>query len=137
MSKPLRVCDANIAIRLLRWDHDTCSPIARKLFERAESGEFTLYFTSGCVAEITWVLTSYYEQDRKEVAFVLMELFRRPGIRLEHPQVTLAALKDLTTKPVDFLDAFHARLALEKGHEVVSFDRDFKKWPELGWKRPE
>ena len=58
MSKPLYLCDANIAIRLLRFDHATHSPIAKKIFERAEAGEFTLYFTSGCVAEIVWVMTS-------------------------------------------------------------------------------
>ena len=26
---------------------------------------------------------------------------------------------------------------LGKGHKVMSFDRDFKKWPKLDWKRPE
>ena len=137
MSKPLCLCDANIAIRLLRWDHKAHSPIAKKIFERAEVGEFTLYFTSGCIAEIIWVLTSYYALDRKEVAGVLIELFQRPGIRLEHPQVSLAALEDLKSKSVDYLDAFQARLALEKGYTVMSFDSDFKKWPELNWKRPE
>jgi len=136
MSKQLCLCDANIAIRLLRWDHETYSPIAKKIFERAEAGEFTLYFTSGCVAEIIWVLTSYYAQERKDVAVILSELFQRPGIRLEYPRVTLAALEDLKSKAVDYLDAFHARLALEKGHMVMSFDGDFKKWPELGWERP-
>ena len=80
-----------------------------------------------------WVLTSYYEQDRKEVAGVLETFLQRPGIRLEHPKVMLAALADLKTKTVDYLDAFQARLALQKGYAIMSFDRDFSKWPELNW----
>lgn len=136
MSKQLCLCDANIVIRLLRWDHEVYSPIAKKIFERAETGEFTLYFTSSCVAEIIWVLTSYYAQERKDVAAILSDLLQRPGIRLEYPKLILAALEDLKSKAVDYLDAFHARFALEKGHTIMSFDSDFKKWPELNWKRP-
>ena len=67
---------------------------------------------------------------------LVLRLFQRPGVRLEHSRVTLAALEDLKSKSVDYLDAFHARLSLEKEYTVMSFDSDFKKWPELGWKRP-
>ncbi|WP_309400001.1 PIN domain-containing protein [Cerasicoccus maritimus] len=137
MSKPVFLCDANIVIRLLQWDHEKLSPIAKEVFAKAEAGDYLLYFTSGCIAEIVWVLTSYYEQDRKHVARILSEFLQRPGIRLEHAKATLAALDDLQTKSVDYLDAFQARFAIEKGYAVMSFDRDFKKWPELGWQLPE
>jgi predicted nucleic-acid-binding protein len=136
MSKPVFICDANLVIRLLRWDHEKLSPLAKQVFQQAEEGTFLLYFTSSCIAEIIWVLTSHYEQDRREVAEILEAFLQRPGIRLEHPKATLAALADLQSKSVDYLDAFQARLALEKGYSVMSFDRDFKKWPDLNWKYP-
>lgn len=133
---PVYICDANVAIRFLRWDSETLSPIAKKIFKKAQSGDYTLYFTSSCVAEIVWVLTSFYEQDKTEVARILLEFLQRPGIRLEHSKVTLEALNDLTQKSVDYLDAFQARLSMEKNYAVMSFDKDFKKWPELHWSPP-
>ena len=136
MSKPIYLCDANVVIRLLQWDHETLSPRAKSIFQKSQDGDYVLYFTASCVAEIIWVLTSYYEQDQREVASILFEFLQRPGIRLEHPKATAAALDDLKHKSVDYLDAFQARLALEKGYSVMSFDRDFKKWPELNWQPP-
>jgi predicted nucleic acid-binding protein len=136
MSRPTFLCDANLVIRLFQWDHDKLSPIAKKVFQQAEDGVHTLYFTNACIAEIIWVLTSFYEQDKKEVARILGEFLQRPGLRVEQVKVVLAALNDLQTKSVDYLDAFQARLALEKGYSVMSFDQDFKKWPELNWESP-
>jgi predicted nucleic-acid-binding protein len=136
MSTPIYLCDANMVIRLLQWDDVKLSPLAKSIFQKAQDGDYTLYFTASCIAEIIWVLTSYYEQDKKEVARILSEFLQRSGIRLEHSKATLAALEDLTRKSVDYLDAFQARLALDKGYSIMSFDQDFKKWPELNWKRP-
>ncbi|MFP4157680.1 MAG: PIN domain-containing protein [Opitutales bacterium] len=136
MSKPVYLCDANIVIRLLQWDHEKLSPLAKRIFQKAQDGDYVLLFNASCVAEIIWVLTSYYEQDPRELARILFEFFQRPGIRLEHSRATLAALDDLSRVSVDYLDAFQARLALEKGYSIMSFDKDFKKWPELNWKRP-
>jgi predicted nucleic acid-binding protein len=136
MSPPVYICDANIVIRFLQWDHEKLSPLAKEVFQKSQDGDHVLYFTASCVAEIIWVLTSYYEQNQREVARILFEFLQRPGIRLEHPKATLAALEDLGRKSVDYLDALQARLAIEKGYSVMSFDRDLKKWPELNWKMP-
>ena len=137
MRRPSYVCDANLVIRLLRWDDKRLSPIAKEVFAKAAAGEFWLYFTSAGIAEIVWVLTSYYEQDRKAVAEILQAFLQRPGIRVENNGAVQEALLDLQSLSVDFLDAYQARLAVQRGFGVMSFDKDFKKWPELRWVFPE
>jgi len=131
------LCDANVVLRLLRNDDPELSPLARKVFEAAAEGRLILWLTSAVVAEITWVLKSHYKFDASAIAKALLPLLQRPGIKLEHGEATFMALSDFGRLNVDYLDALQARLAQSKGFGVISFDQDFRKWPELEWVQPQ
>ena len=134
MQPKILLCDANITIRLLTNDSEKLTPIVIKLFTDAQKGIHKLYFTTPCIAEIIWVLQSHYNQKPQRISETLKTLLTQKGVILHEPLVILQALEDYKTQNVDFIDAYHARLALNTAFEMTSFDRDFKKWPELNCK---
>ena len=50
------VLDANVILRLLLNDHETLTPAAMKMFQRAETGDLSLILTPLIVAECCYVL---------------------------------------------------------------------------------
>lgn len=60
--------DANVILRLLLADSPDQSPKARALFELAQAGKLTLFISHVMLAEVTWVLLSYYDFERGKVS---------------------------------------------------------------------
>jgi predicted nucleic acid-binding protein len=129
--------DAGVVLRLLRGDHPEHSAQAVALFKRAEAGEFRLELTEITVAEVIWVLTSFYKVSRGEAANALVKLLGNPGVAAgSAPWLSeaLVAFRDLN---VDAADCFLAARATKDSKPVVSFDRDFRKFTGLKWLTPE
>jgi len=96
----------NIILRLLTGEPPKQAQQALKLIQRAECGEVLLKISPLIIAEIVWVLISFYKQSRSEVANVLIPLFSTNGIFLEDCDQVLTALSVMANKNVDFADAF-------------------------------
>ena len=128
--------DANVMLRLLTGDPPDLAQRSRRLAERAERGEVTLRISSIVVAEIVWVLSSFYRYSRTQIAEVLIPLLTTEGILLEEAEQVIAALDRMATANVDFIDAFLAEIARREGGSVVSFDRDFRRL-DISWIEPE
>lgn len=126
-----RILDANVIIRFLRADHKEHSAKATVLFEQAEQGSVRLVLHEVVVAEVIWVLTSFYECARKDVADTLLPLVRHGGIECENATVVCDALERYKKHNVDFMDCLLAAHSAKKGYAVSSFDRDFKKFKDV------
>jgi predicted nucleic acid-binding protein len=72
--------DANVILRFLLADDPKQSPQARALFELAHAGKLTLCVSHVCLAEVTWVLHSFYKFDRSRLAQTLRELVLHDGV---------------------------------------------------------
>jgi len=125
------ILDTNLLVRFLRNDHPRMSPAAAELFDQSVAGKVELYLDTTILAEATFVLTSFYKQDRVEVAEALRDLVT--GCRLKVPQteVALNALDRFKAEPVDFPDALVAALAANQGVPIASFDRDFDRFKDV------
>lgn len=124
--------DANVVLRFLLADHPKLSKRARILFEKSEHGSpYKLYISHVCLAEIAWVLTSFYKLDRKIVSPKLMALILHAGVTVDDLDVIIATLDNFAELKVDYIDCYNAALANRRGAKLASFDKDFKKFDEI------
>ncbi len=128
--------DANILLRLLTGDPPEMAERTVRLAQKAERGEVTLKLLPIVVAEVSWVLNSFYGYSRSEIAQVLIPLMTTEGLLVENVDRVIAALKQMASVNVDFLDAYLAEIARKEGEAVVSFDRDFRRLG-IPWIEPE
>jgi len=128
--------DANVLIRLITTEPPELFQRALRLVERADRGEVTLRLLPMVVAEVIWVLRSFYKYPRTQIAELLLPLVTRQGVVLEEADIVIAALDRMAIANVDFLDAFLAETVRRRGGSVVSFDRDFRRL-EVDWVEPE
>lgn len=128
--------DANVLLRLLTGDPPDLAEKALRLAQQAERGELTLKISPIVVAEIVWVLSSFYRYPRSQIAEVLIPLITAEGVILEEGEQVIAALQRMVSANVDFIDAFLAEVARREGEGVISFDRDFRRL-EIPWVEPE
>lgn len=128
--------DANVLLRLLTGDPPDLAEKALRLAQQAERGELTLKISPIVVAEIVWVLSSFYRYLRSQIAEVLIPLITAEGVILEEGEQVIAALQRMVSANVDFIDAFLAEVARREGEGIISFDRDFRRL-EIPWVEPE
>ncbi|MBW4477639.1 MAG: type II toxin-antitoxin system VapC family toxin [Tolypothrix brevis GSE-NOS-MK-07-07A] len=128
--------DANVLLRFLTGEPPELAERALRLIQRAEQGEINLKLSPIVVAEIVWVLSSFYRYSRTQIAEVLLPLIASDGISCDEIQQVTAALSLMASANVDFLDAYLAEIARYTGESVVSFDRDFRRLG-INWVEPE
>ncbi len=127
--------DANVLLRLITGDPPKMAQRALRLVERAELGEVILRLSPLVVTEMVWVLGSFYQYPRTQIAEVLLPLVTARGVELEQAEQVVAALDRMATANVDFIDGFLAENARREGGAVASFDRDVSRL-EVDWVEP-
>lgn len=135
--KTAYLVDANVVLRMLRDDNPKQSPQATALFKRAEAGEFILEITDVTAAEIVWVLTSFYNASRPDVANALLNLLGNPGVVASNAPWLTQALESYRDTNVDATDCFLAAFASIENQALISFDRDYRKFAGVRWLTPD
>lgn len=134
--KRLRV-DANVLLRFLTGEPEDMAERAARLMRRAEKGEVLLILSSLVVAEVVWVLKSFYRRSATEIAQVLVPLLSADGLEVKDREILVGALELARDKNVDFADAVLALEAVRNGETVCTFDEtDFRRLPAT-WMSPE
>ena len=122
----VKVIDANLILRYLLGD-----PEAGRV-EKLLKSKVKLLLSDVILAEIVWVLDSYYKWDRSKVVESLILLVKLPSIACNKFLLveTLMILKQQSS--FDFADAYSVALMKSlKIKDIYSFDRDFDKLPEV------
>jgi predicted nucleic acid-binding protein len=128
--------DANVLLRFLTGDPEPLAARAAAVMARAERGEVTLRVTRMILAEVVWVLRSYYRQPMDDVLEVVAKLARAAGVEIEGGEATLRAIELARGERVDLVDAFLALDAAAHDETVCTLDRsDFKRLP-VRWVEP-
>ena len=131
------ILDANVTLRFLLADEPKQSPKAKELFALAESGQVTLRLTHVAVAELIWVLTSFYDFSHADVGTRLRGLVLHKGIEIAETEIILDALERFARVNVDFPDCYAAALGARGAMPVASYDRDFRKFPDVTCQSPD
>jgi len=118
--------DANVVLRYLTKDPPTMAEASLKLFTAAQKGKISLKMISITVAEVVWVLESFYSYSKNEIAETLTQFLFSDGLTVENLDLIIEALALYQKKNLDFADAFLSVVSLGDDQPIIySFDHDF------------
>lgn len=130
MSKRCLV-DTNLIIRYLVQDHERHSKTAAKVFDACDRGDLVIVMLPTVLAESVFVLESFYEHRREDIASALSVLLSSPGVEIDEPEIHLDALERYRKTKVHFVDCLIAATASAENIPVATFDRDFRKFADV------
>jgi predicted nucleic-acid-binding protein len=112
--------DTNVLVRHLTGDPAEQAARATAFLAAADE----LLLADLVVAELVYVLESFYEQPRERVAELVRAVIGFPAVRVVDEPVLLRALEVYELDRLDFAEAYRAACAEATGvGRVVSFDR--------------
>ena len=119
--------DTNIILRFLLADHPTLSKKAKNIFKEAEKGEIELFVNHTTIAEVFWVLESFYQLSRQELIQILSDFLRFPNLRVTDKRMILKTFNLLARENVSYIDAYNLIFARKNNLELKTFDRKLEK----------
>lgn len=125
-----RAIDANIIVRYIIGDAPEHASKACSVFTAMVEGEVALECDPVNLAEVFWVLSSFYEVPAREITEELIPIVQHPGFRMSDKRRYLHALMLCSEGLVDFTDACACATAREKcDGQLLSFDRKLSRVP--------
>ncbi len=129
--------DANVILRFLTGEPEEMHERSARLMARAEQGEVHIFVSPLVLAEVIWVLKSFYGNSMTEIADVIGALVSAQGIEVDDRELVIRAVQLAQEENVDYIDAVLALQAAARDEQVCTFDRtDFKRLP-VRWMEPE
>ena len=124
--------DANLILRYLTRDPPDMADASLKTFSAAQHGEICLILIPVTVAEVVWVLESFYGYPKDRISVTMTEFLHSDGLEVMDVDIVIQALSLYDEKNIDFADALLAASALSRGPNFIcSFDRHFDRIPEI------
>ena len=116
--------DANVILRYITKDPPAMAEAARKVFAEAQKGKVGLIIIPLIMAEVVWVLESFYNYSKTQIAETLVQFLLCDGLEVEQLSLLIEALTLYQKKNLDFADALLGITALQYGPaSVYSFDQ--------------
>jgi predicted nucleic acid-binding protein len=126
-----RLVDTNLIVRYLVQDHDKHAKAAGKLFDACDRGDLVIVVLPVVLAECVFVLESFYEHARADIASALGRLISSPGVEIPEVTVHLDALNRYPGTKAHFVDCLIAATAVATKVPVSTFDQDFRKFVDV------
>jgi predicted nucleic-acid-binding protein len=118
------VIDTNLLVRYLTEDDPSKANGVRRLLLRATQGELVLLIPSVVIAELVWVLQSFYKLDRGEIVPLLNAILRTRGVEVSDKAIVSDAIALYGDGAIDFIDAWIVAFAKAADvRAVYTFDR--------------
>jgi len=126
-----RFVDTNLIVRYLVQDQEKHAKAAGRLFDGCDRGDVVIVVLPTVLAECVFVLESFYEHPRGDVASALGRLISSPGVEFGGTAIHLDALNRYGKTKVHFVDCLIAAAAVAENTQVASFDQDFRKFADV------
>lgn len=125
--------DANVFLRYLTNDVPTQAAAAEQLFRDAAAGRVQLVTNTMVLAELVWVMESFYGLPKLDVQQRALAVATMEGLHLPGADMVVDALFDYVEKNVDFIDAYNVAWArLHAVGSIVTFDtKHLRRFPDL------
>ena len=118
------VIDTNLLVCFLTEDDPSKASEVKRLLLKAEEGAVRLLIPSVVIAELVWVLQSYYKLDRSEIVPLLNAIVHTRGVEVGDRPVVSEAIGIYRDGTIDFIDAWIVAYARQAGvRSVYTFDR--------------
>ena len=122
----MRFIDTNVFIRFLTNDIPQKADACEKIFKKAVEKKEIIFTTDMVIAEIVWVLESFYELEKEEIQPKVEKILNTPNLVCPNKDLILRALALYREKNIDYTDAYNALILKEKGvDELYSYDKDY------------
>ena len=126
-----RLVDTNLVIRYLVQDHEKHAKVAGRLFDACDRGDLVIVLVSAVLAECVFMLESFYEHARGDIASALGTLISSPGVEINDEAIHLDALDRYGKTKAHFVDCLIAAIASREKIPVATFDQDFRKFADV------
>ena len=116
--------DTNLFIRYLTNDDPQKADRVDRLLEQAVNGKIGLMTAEIVLAEVVWVLESYYKLEKARIAEMLKAILSTSGLKVLNGRIVEKALQYYSLQNIDFVDAYI--VALMQKHKIdgiYSFDK--------------
>ena len=125
MPSPKRVViDTNLLVRYLTQDDPEKAEAVESLLDKAGSGEITILVPSIVIAELVWVLESFYKLDAAAVSELVESILNTPGIEVNDKEILFTICGTYREKKIDFIDALIMEFAKANSIDTIySFDK--------------
>jgi predicted nucleic acid-binding protein len=116
--------DANIFIRYLTNDDPAKADRVEKLLDQAAGGGKQLLTTEMVIAEVVWVLESFYKLDNRAIGPMVKAILATPGLEVINGTLVEKAVEHYMGKNIDFIDGYIAAvMERRKVSEIFSYDK--------------
>ena len=118
------VLDTNLLVRYLTEDDPGKADSVEILLDKASRGEGRLIIPSVVMAELVWVLESFYKMEEPQVAELLEALLHTPGLEVQENRLIRQALEIYRQKQIDFIDAWVLAFARQRSiPRIYTYDK--------------
>ena len=115
--------DTNVFLRFFVRDVESFYHKAKELFEQAENGKVKLETSDVVIAEIIWVLESYYGFSKNEIKDVIDAVLETKNLRTANHSRVTDAINLYEAGKMDFIDAYNiAYMKAKDFKKVATFD---------------
>lgn len=122
MDDPVFV-DTNVFLRFFVRDVESFYQKAKELFEKAEKGTVKLETNDLVIAEIVWVLESYYDFTKTEIKDIIDTILETKNLKVSNNARVKEATSMYELKNIDFIDAYNiAYLKAKDLKKIATFD---------------
>lgn len=122
MDSPIFV-DTNVFLRFFVRDVESFYKKSKELFEGAENREMKLETSDLVIAEIVWVLESYYGFSKLEIQEVVETILETKNLKVTNHSRVKEAIDLYSSGKMDFIDAYNiAYIKAKNFKKVATFD---------------
>ena len=115
--------DTNVFLRFFVRDSESFYQKAMELFEKTEKGQVKLETSDLVIAEIVWVMESYYGFSRSEIKEVVETILETKNLKVANHSRVKGAIDLYSAGKMDFIDACNIAYIKSKDYKkVATFD---------------
>jgi len=116
--------DTNVLVSYITQDDPSQSAAATKLIESRLTAENPGFVSLITLIETVWVLSSCYQQSRRELTAILHQLISTRQLLVERPDIAHQAIQRYKSGSGDFSDAVICIINAEYGcDKTLTFDK--------------
>jgi|SRR3989344_2856548 len=129
--------DTNVFLSVAAHDNLEHLNQSKGLLAKIKSGEIDGVTGDIVLAEMNWVLSSFYKFPKARIVKLLNGVINIPNLEINNAYNSRSAIRLFGNTNVKYIDCVIASIPqiVAKEWVVVSYDEDFKKLPVL-WKKP-
>lgn len=122
----MQILDTNVILRFLVGDDPLLWEKAKDIFKEAEEGKRSLLIKPLVIAEVCFVLESFYKKERNEIASSMEILLSQKWLNVEDRKPLLNMWLWYRRK-FHFVDSYLIALSRTNDFELLTFDKKLEK----------